>query len=118
MGTARSAPPMRAAIRGGRRGWAARSAAHPRRRFFGGRLALRRLAAQRQTPAPIAEEVRALELVVNGALEVAAHRGNCHPRSVARELVEMVMRGAAGDRAPVAEGVALAPQVRARHPLA
>src|SRR5579863_2039394 len=74
--------------------------------------------AQGQAAAPIAEEVRAFEFVIDGALGIAAGRGREHPQSVARELVEMVMRGTAGDGAAEAERKRLAPQVAARHPLA
>src|SRR5579863_9179668 len=64
--------------------------------------------AQGQAAAPIAEEVRAFEFVIDGALGIAAGRGREHPQSVARELVEMVMRGTAGDGAAEAERKRLA----------
>src|SRR6266851_1818553 len=98
-GSVRAAPAQRGTHADGdpgSLGWAARSAAHPRLPFSAGDWRCAALAAQRQSPAPVAEVIRTLELVVNGALEIAAHRGKRHPRSVAYELVEMVMRGTAG----------------------
>src|SRR5271170_6437031 len=53
--------------------------------------------------------------MIDRALAFAAHYGERHPNRVTRELVEMVVRAPAGDRAAQPEGVAFAAQIGARH---
>src|SRR5713101_5255808 len=67
--------------------------------------------------APIAEKIDALELMVEGAGLIAARPRRRHPGGIAHQLVEMVVRAAARQRAADAIGEALAAQVRAREPL-
>src|SRR3954470_22628141 len=72
---------------------------------------------QFQPSAPVADEIRALEFVIDGALNVAARQGHHHTCSVADELVQMIVRAAAGHCAAKAEGETLAPQIFTPHPL-
>src|SRR5579863_1377573 len=73
------------------------------------------LAVDLQTAAPIADEICAFEFVENRAFGIAAHQREDHTEAVAGKLVEVVVGGAAGDRAAEAEGVALAAQICALH---
>ena len=70
-----------------------------------------------QPPAPVADEIRTFELVVNRAFGVAASERRDHAYRVADKFLEMVVGAATGDRATEAVRVTLAAQVRSPHPI-